>query len=82
MLRVAAAYHRMGQFDNAVSDYSKAIEISPSLAVAYQNRGSAYYQKGQIDAAMPDYNKAIELNPGFSTAYQDRGEYISKPGPV
>ncbi len=35
-------YQRKGQYDKAISDYTKAIEINPKYAVAYYNRGLAY----------------------------------------
>jgi tetratricopeptide (TPR) repeat protein len=51
------------QYDQAISDYSKAIELNPKDADAYKNRGAAYLDKGQYNQAISDYNKAIELNP-------------------
>ena len=49
-------------FEAHISHFTKAIEIDPSYALAYSNRGSAYgIGKGQYDKAISDYNKA-----GFS----------------
>ena len=33
-------------FDEAISDYSEAIELDPKLAVAYYNRGQIHYRLG------------------------------------
>lgn len=33
------AYCEIGQYDQAISDLSKAVEIDPRLAQAYNNRG-------------------------------------------
>lgn len=52
-----------GQYDQAISYYTEAIEINPSFAEAYVNRGNVYHAKGQYDQAISDYNKAIEINP-------------------
>jgi tetratricopeptide (TPR) repeat protein len=41
--------HEKGQYDQAISDYTKALEINPKLAEAYLNRGGAYAKKGQLD---------------------------------
>ena len=41
------AYGQKGQYDQAISDYGKAIEINPRDATAYYNRGCAY---GQLPA--------------------------------
>jgi Flp pilus assembly protein TadD len=57
---------KAGQFDQAISDSNKAIELNPNLAMAYVNRGGAYAQKGQFDHTISDSNKAIELNPNLA----------------
>ncbi len=41
------AYGKKGQYDKAISDYTKAIEINPSYAKAYYNRGVAYIKEGE-----------------------------------
>src|SRR3989338_8732517 len=67
------AYVNKGQFDQAISDYNKALEINPRYAGAYYSRGVAYDSKGQYDQAISDYNKALELNPMDALAYYNRG---------
>lgn len=51
-----------GKFVEAVSEFTKAIDIDPKYANAYANRGVAYARMNQRDLAMADYNKAIELS--------------------
>jgi tetratricopeptide (TPR) repeat protein len=60
------AYVDKGQYDLAISDYNKAIEIKaieidPGYSEAYCNRGFAYAGKGEYDQAISDLNRAIEL---------------------
>ncbi len=55
------AYARKGQYDQAISDFNKALEINPRDAPAYNNRGIAYYHKGQYDKAWKDVHKAQDL---------------------
>jgi tetratricopeptide (TPR) repeat protein len=69
-----------GQFDRAIEDYNKVLEINPRDAVAYVNRGVAYYDKGQYDQAISDYNKAIEINPRDVYAYGNRGNVYYNKG--
>ncbi len=66
------AYWNEGQYDQAISDYNKALEINPRHTQAYNNRGVAYRSKGQYDQAISDYNKALEINPRFAAAYYNR----------
>ena len=67
------AWQRKGDYDRAITDYTKAIELNPRFAEAYYNRGNAYYSKGQYDQAISDCNKALELNPKLPAAYNNRG---------
>ncbi|MYG06771.1 tetratricopeptide repeat protein [Candidatus Poribacteria bacterium] len=61
------------QMDQAIAAYSRAIELNPKLAEAYNNRGATYGAKGELDCAIADCNKAIELNPKLADAYYKRG---------
>jgi len=73
------AYCEIGQYDQAISDFSKAIEIDPRLAHAYNNRGAAFLYKAQYDQAILDLSKAIEIDPRLAHAYNNRGwAYIKK----
>ncbi len=69
----ANAYYNKGQYDQAILDYNKAIEIDPRFAQAYSNRGNAYGRKGLYDKAIIDYTKAIEISPKFGKAYVNLG---------
>ena len=62
-------YYEKGDFDNAIANYNKAIEIDPTYDKAYYNRGLAYACKEDYDRAIADINKVIELKPNFAEAY-------------
>lgn len=73
------AYNFKGQYDTAIEDYDKSIQIDPNYASAYGNRGAAYGSKGQYDRAIEDYNKMIELDSNNAIPYGLRGNaYRSK----
>jgi len=61
------------QYESAIEDYGKAIELNPNFAEAYNNRGAAYLNLKQYESAIEDYGKAIELNPNDAEAYNNRG---------
>jgi len=46
------AFDKIGQFDEAIADYSKAISIDPNNAYTYYNKGISLDRKG-------DFNQAI-----------------------
>jgi tetratricopeptide (TPR) repeat protein len=60
-------------FDGAILDYTKAIEIDKKFIDAYRNRASVYCSLGNYEGAIEDYSKIIELNPEDIYAYEDRG---------
>jgi tetratricopeptide (TPR) repeat protein len=39
------AYGEKGEYDRAIADYNRAIQLDPKLAFAYNNRGNAYNHK-------------------------------------
>jgi len=50
-----------GQYDQALSDLNKALEINPRYAEAYSNRGVAYYLKREYEKSWEDVKKAQSL---------------------
>ena len=67
------AYDIKSEYDRAIEDYSKAIELEPDYAGAYNNRGATYERNGDYDRAIEDFSKAIELEPDYAGAYNNRG---------
>jgi len=66
-------YQAVGNPNQAISEFSKAIKINPQYARAYANRGNVYQVQGNLNQAVSDYNRAIELNPYYAEAYSNRG---------
>jgi tetratricopeptide (TPR) repeat protein len=62
-----------GDFDGAIADYSKAIELKPDFALAYINRGNSKQFKGDVDGAIADYSATIDLRTDYAEAYNCRG---------
>jgi len=74
------SYTANGQYNQAISDFNRALEINPKYAEAYNERGIVYDDKGQYDQAISDYTKAIEINPKFAIAYNNRGGVYDDKG--
>jgi superkiller protein 3 len=56
-------------FDQALSEYQKAIEIKPDYAKGYYNIGSVYRQKKKLEEAIASFQKALEINPKYAEAH-------------
>ena len=68
------ALHYLDQYDEAVSQYSKAIvDTNPKRYKAYTNWGWTLYVQGQYEEAAFKYNMAINLNPEYGIAHLYHG---------
>ena len=76
----ALLYYTTGQYDQAISEYTKAIELNPKNAMTYYYRGNAYRAKDQYKEAVSDYTKVLELNPTSAEAYHNRAMMYYKQG--
>ena len=65
--------HDIGFYQNAISDYSKAIRLKPDFMEAYHNRGNAKAELGQHLEAITDFDIAIKLKPDDAMSYYNRG---------
>jgi tetratricopeptide (TPR) repeat protein len=66
-------YFLQGQYDLAIKEYRKAIEIYPGYAKAHSNMGYTFFEKKQYDRAIVEFSRAIESNPQYAKAYNNRG---------
>jgi len=64
---------KQGNYDEAINEYTAAIELDPTLTAAYTGRGQAYFLQDRSLMALSDYSTAIELDPDNTEAYYGRG---------
>lgn len=69
----ANALRSIHQLNAALMDYTKAIEIAPSMTVSYLNRASLYMKMNHYAEAIDDLNSAIKLQPNNPIMYSKRG---------
>jgi len=73
------ACHELDSFEDgcdleqALADFTRAIELDPKGARHYQARASTYMDLGQPDLALADIARATQLNPGDSGTWADQG---------
>ncbi len=70
-----STYIDEGQYDKAISDYARAIELKPRRADTYYSRGLAYFYKRNYEKAWDDLYKVQNLghnvHPGFLKALRE-----------
>ena len=84
-------YHRASrhksnhEYAAAVEDYTQAIELDPTIADAYFQRGGLYAselpkERGGYEAAIADYTRCLEINPTNAPARWNRATYYTSVG--
>jgi len=68
------AYLQMRKYDEALADFTRAIELDDQYAWAIASRGETYRLLGKYEAALVDFTRAIELNDKYAWAIARRGE--------
>jgi len=63
-----------GQYDAAIADFTRAIELKPATAYEYADRGLAYLAKHADPDAQADLTHALELDPNCE--YALRGDAV------
>ena len=69
-----------GQFEEALQDYSAAIQLNPRHCRAFYNRAFSNDRLRRYDAAVADYTRALEIQPGNATAYHNRASLFERLG--
>lgn len=67
-------------FDDAILDYSCAIQLSPDTVEYLNNRGSAYYWLQRDAEARADYVRVLELDPEAGYAYNNLANLYANIG--
>lgn len=60
-------------YQEAIADYTQAIELNPKLVEAYYQRGFAHSQVSNTHEAFADYTEALKLNAKLPEIYYYRG---------
>lgn len=70
-------YQENAKFDNAIAEYTNAIEYSPEDSefryFYFFSRGSSYVKKHKNEEALADFTEALKLRPESTSALVNRG---------
>jgi tetratricopeptide (TPR) repeat protein len=53
----------MERYDEALADFTRAIDLAPKYAWAITDRGETYRLMERYDEALTDFTRAIEIDP-------------------
>ena len=75
-------FRDLGDNNNAMEDFNKAIAVRPGYALAYANRGYIQRSRQKLDEAIADASTAIKLDPKSVWAYENRAFAYEGQGTV
>jgi tetratricopeptide (TPR) repeat protein len=62
----------VGNYAQAIADYSEAIRLAPDQPAWLHNRGMAWIELRQYDRAIADFSEFVKLHPDAGV-YNNRG---------
>ena len=74
--------YREGDYEAAISEYSRSISLKADYADAYVSRGNAQRRKGDLKKAIEDYDRALALKRDYTEVYNYRGFVYAKMGEI
>ena len=80
LLSLGGAKAQKGDYQGAIRDYKRALEICPDNSDAYYQIGLAQYNAGNKQAAIESFSQVIRINPNSDAAYSNRGGIRSDQG--
>jgi eukaryotic-like serine/threonine-protein kinase len=66
---LAVVYNQMGQFENALDNARKAVQLDPDSASGYSNVGFAYAGLNRLDEAKATFKEALQHKAGGAVAH-------------
>ncbi|MBE9226218.1 tetratricopeptide repeat protein [Phormidium sp. LEGE 05292] len=73
---LGTAIGKLGDFEEAINYYHKAIELQPNYHLAHLNLGVALRRISKLDAAKEELQIAIKLKPDDPEAYNNLGSVL------
>jgi tetratricopeptide (TPR) repeat protein len=66
------AHDDKGQYEQALEDYARAVEINPQDAEAFNARGTTHIAQERYRLAVDDFDRSIRINPANPAALANR----------
>ena len=70
-------YSEKGEYEKAIVEYKKSLEIDPNSSATHYNLGITYRRLGQFENAIDSYKKALQIDPRDEDAWVGLGNAYS-----
>jgi len=70
----------LGQFDNAIAEVKRALELDPLSLIINADLGRTYYFARRYDEAIEQLHKTLEMDPNFYFAHRHLGSVLMAKG--
>jgi Flp pilus assembly protein TadD/peroxiredoxin len=80
MFTYGAAFSQAGYFDQAIREFTLALETNPDYAEAHYNLGTLYLKQGNPEEARRQLLRALELRPEYPDALNNLGLLAAQAG--
>ena len=77
---IGAAHAKIGNLDEAVEYFEKAVDLCPEDSKLYDNLGRAYYEAGNFKESVAIYVESIKIKPDHADSYHNLGISYLKIG--
>jgi len=79
-MRAGEAAFAKNNYDEAIKEYSRALELNPKSYFAALFVGDSYFAKKDFPNAQVWYDRAIAIDPNIETAYRYEADMLIKSG--
>jgi tetratricopeptide (TPR) repeat protein len=76
----ADIFRQLGQIDEALAEYNKALSLNAKMSYALSGRGFASFAKGDATSALKDFDAAIKIDKLNGEAHYGRGDALAAMG--
>ena len=68
----------LDQYEEAIKDLDKAIELDPQYSDSWSYRGLCYYELDENEEAIDNFDRALDLNPNDERSFDYRSKALVK----
>ena len=78
LYKQANTLYELQRYQDALSTYTKAVNIRPDYAQGWNGQGKTLYELKKFQEALAAYDKAIQIEPDYLEAWSGRGFALNK----